>query len=102
MLAIEGFFRFADPPDQLRGSHFAQPLAKNGVVALPETGSELFVRDWGTFAGHCVAPRLPMVFGRVDEGSIHVPEYGSIHAMRVLHRISVTISDARIVILLDR
>jgi len=91
MLTIERFFRFADSLDQLRGDPFVQPLAKNRVVALPERAPELFVRDRGTFAGHCVTPRLPMVLRRVDE-----PEHRLLHPVKVLWRISLSICDVSI------
>ena len=48
--------------------------------------------DRETLAGHTVAPGLPMVFGRVDEGSIHIPEYCSIHGHARLVAPSVRIS----------
>ena len=48
--------------------------------------------DRETPAGHSVAPIQPMVFGRVDEGSIHVPEYCSIHGHEGLVSPSVRIS----------
>jgi hypothetical protein len=35
------------------------------------------VGDGMAFASHGVAPCLPVVVGGVDEGSVHVPEYGA-------------------------
>jgi len=78
-LPIEYFFGVTDVLDQFGRSLFAEPLPENVVVALSEGGQELPVGDRETFAGHSVAPGLPMAFGRVDQGSIHVPEYCSIH-----------------------
>ena len=78
-LPIELFFRVTNLLDYRWGSLFAQPLPENGVVPLSEGGEELFVGDRTTLVGHSVAPRLPMVFGRIDEGPIHVPEYCAIN-----------------------
>ena len=75
---IELFFSVTDPLDYCGGGFFTQPLPENGIVTLSKSGQELFVRDRDTLARHRVAPGLPMVFGRVDEGAIHVPEYSSI------------------------
>ena len=78
MLPIQCFLSIAEPLDQFRGDLFTEPLPENGVVALPEGGLKLFVRDGETFPEHRVSPCLPVVFGRVDNGSIHVPEYGAL------------------------
>src|SRR5208282_902901 len=79
MLPIEPFFGVTDALDQFGRSLFAEPLPENRVVALSEAGQELSVGDREAFAGHTIAPGLPMIFGRVDQGSIHVPEYCPIH-----------------------
>jgi hypothetical protein len=52
-------------------------LAEDGVVALAEGGEEQVVGDGMAFADHGVAPGLPVVVGGVDEGPVHVPEYGA-------------------------
>lgn len=77
VLAIEGFFGVADALDEFGGGSVAQPLAEDRVVALAEGGEELVVGDGMAFASHGVAPCLPVVVGGVDEGSVHVPEYGA-------------------------
>lgn len=77
VLAVEGFFGVADALDEFGGGLGAEPLAEDGVVALAEGGEELVVGDGMAFAGHGVAPGLPVVVGGVDEGSVHVPEYGA-------------------------
>ena len=76
-LAVEGFFGIADALDEFGGDLGAEPLAEDGVVALAEGGEELVVGDGMAFAGHGVLPGLPVVVGGVDEGSVHVPEYGA-------------------------
>src|ERR1017187_9953961 len=96
MLPIERFFGVTDALDQFGRSLFAEPLPENRVVALSEGGQELSVGNRETFAGHSVAPGLPMVFGRVDESSIHVPEYCSIHGHERPVETSVRISGVRI------
>lgn len=77
MLAIKHFFGVAHALDQRRRGFFAEPLPEDGAVALPEGGKKLFVRNGATFASHRIAPRLPVVVGRVDEGSIHIPKHGT-------------------------
>jgi len=77
MLAVESFFGVTDALDELVGSLGAEPFAEDGVVALPKGGEELVVGDRMAFAGHGVAPGLPMVVGGVDEGSVHVPKYST-------------------------
>lgn len=77
VLAIEGFFGVADALDKFGGGLGAEPLAEDGVVALAEGGEELVLGDGMAFARHGVAPGLPVVVGGVDEGSVHVPEYGA-------------------------
>ena len=74
VLPIERFFGITDALDQFGRSLFAEPLPENRVVALSEGGQELFLGDRKAFAGHTIAPGLPMIFGRVDKGSIHVPK----------------------------
>ena len=77
VLAVEGFFGVADALDEFGGGLGAEPLVEDRVVALAEGGEELVVGDGMAFAGHGVAPGLPVVVGGVDEGSVHVPEYGA-------------------------
>ena len=71
------FFGVTKALNHIGRSFLAEPLPENGVIALTKSGEELLVSDGRSLAGHGVAPGLPVVFGRVDEGSIHVPEYGT-------------------------
>ena len=77
MLAVEGFFGVADALDEFGGGLGAEPLTEDRVVALAEGCEELVFGDGMAFTGHGVAPSLPVVVGGVDEGPVHVPEYGA-------------------------
>src|SRR4030095_2868928 len=96
MLPIERFFRVTNALDQFGRSLFAKPLPENRVVALSEGGEEFSAGNRKSCAGLTFAPALPMIFGRVDQGSIHVPEHCSIHGHESPVVTSVRISGVRI------
>jgi hypothetical protein len=71
--------RVTDPPDALRAGIAAEQTLENPVVFLPEAIQELFVGQGEAFRGHRVAPRLPVIVGRIDERSVEIPENGPQH-----------------------
>src|SRR5689334_14060757 len=82
-LAIERFFREAHAIDVISRSVRAQPPGENLVIAETEGGQELGPRDGASKRCHGLAPGEPVVFLRIQQRAVQVPEYGAryrIHA----------------------
>ena len=76
-VAVGRFLGLSEARNLRRRDALAEIPPQDGIVALPEPRRELLVGERVPLPGQRVAPREPVVFGRIDQRAVHVPQNGA-------------------------